>query len=428
MDKLLIRGGNRLQGELRASGAKNSALKMFAAALLADGPVTISNVPHLRDITTMIELLGSLGVEVVIDEKMNVEIHANTIKRFRAPYELVRTMRASFNVLGPMLAHYGQAEVSLPGGCAIGPRPVDQHLLGLKALGANIVMKEGYVHASVDGRLKGAHIIFDICTVGGTEHIMMTATLAEGQTILENCAREPEIVDLANCLNSMGADVQGAGTDTITINGVESLSGCHHRVIADRVETGTYLIAAAATGGKVKIRDANPEHLEVLISKLREAGAVISIGDDWIELDMDGRRPQAVSLVTAPYPAFPTDLQAQIIALNSVAKGTSTIKETIFENRFMHVHEMNRMGAKIRLEGNNTTAIVEGVEKLAGAPVMANDLRASVSLVIAGLIAEGETIVDRIYHIDRGYEQVEEKLKNLGADIKRLAASPDART
>ena len=428
MDKLLIRGGNRLQGELRASGAKNSALKMFAAALLADGPVTISNVPHLRDITTMIELLGSLGVEVVIDEKMNVEIHANTIKRFRAPYELVRTMRASFNVLGPMLAHYGQAEVSLPGGCAIGPRPVDQHLLGLKALGANIVMKEGYVHASVDGRLKGAHIIFDICTVGGTEHIMMTATLAEGQTILENCAREPEIVDLANCLNSMGADVQGAGTDTITINGVESLSGCHHRVIADRVETGTYLIAAAATGGKVKIRDANPEHLEVLISKLREAGAVISIGVDWIELDMDGRRPQAVSLVTAPYPAFPTDLQAQIIALNTVAKGTSTIKETIFENRFMHVHEMNRMGAKIRLEGNNTTAIVEGVEKLAGAPVMANDLRASVSLVIAGLVAEGETIVDRIYHIDRGYEQVEEKLRNLGADIKRFAASPDART
>ena len=428
MDKLLIRGGNRLQGELRASGAKNSALKMFAAALLADGPVTISNVPHLRDITTMIELLGSLGVEVVIDEKMNVEIHANTIKRFRAPYELVRTMSASFNVLGHMLAHYGQAEVSLPGGCAIGPRPVDQHLLGLKALGANIVMKEGYVHASVDGRLKGAHIIFDICTVGGTEHIMMTATLAEGQTILENCAREPEIVDLANCLNSMGADVQGAGTDTIKINGVESLSGCHHRVIADRVETGTYLIAAAATGGKVKIRDTNPEHLEVLISKLREAGAVISIGDDWIELNMDGRRPQAVSLVTAPYPAFPTDLQAQIIALNSVAKGTSTIKETIFENRFMHVHEMNRMGAKIRLEGNNTTAIVEGVEKLAGAPVMANDLRASVSLVIAGLVAEGETIVDRIYHIDRGYEQVEEKLKNLGADIKRLAASPDART
>jgi UDP-N-acetylglucosamine 1-carboxyvinyltransferase len=423
MDKLLIRGGNRLEGELRASGAKNSALKMFAAALLADGPVAISNVPHLRDITTMIELLGFLGVEVVINEKMDVEIHANTIKRFRAPYELVKTMRASFNVLGPMLAHYGQAEVSLPGGCAIGPRPVDQHLLGLEALGANIEMVEGYVNASVDGRLQGAHIIFDICTVGGTEHIMMTATLAEGQTVLENCAREPEIVDLADCLNAMGADVQGAGTDCITINGVESLSGCHHRVIADRVETGTYLIAAAATGGRVRIQNANPEHLEVLISKLREAGAKILIGDDWIELDMEGRRPKAVSIVTAPYPAFPTDLQAQIIALNCVAEGTSTIKETIFENRFMHVHEMNRMGAKIRLEGNNTTAIVEGVEKLTGAPVMANDLRASVSLVIAGLIAQGDTIVDRIYHIDRGYEQVEEKLQNLGADIKRLATS-----
>jgi UDP-N-acetylglucosamine 1-carboxyvinyltransferase len=423
MDRLLIRGGKKLSGELRASGAKNSALKIFAAALLSDGPVTISNVPHLRDITTMIELLGSLGVEVVIDEKMNVEIHANTIKRFTAPYDLVKTMRASFNVLGPMLAHYGQAEVSLPGGCAIGPRPVDQHLIGLRALGANIEMVEGYVKATVDGRLKGAHIIFDICTVGGTEHIMMTATLAEGQTVLENCAREPEIVDLADCLNAMGADVKGAGTDTIIINGVESLHGCHHRVIADRVETGTYLIAAAATGGKVKIRNANPEHLEVLLSKLREAGAILNVTKDSIELDMEGRRPTAVSLVTAPYPAFPTDLQAQIIALNSIAEGTSTVKETIFENRFMHVHEMNRMGAKIRLEGNNTTAIVEGVDHLTGAPVMANDLRASVSLVIAGLVADGETIVDRIYHIDRGYEQVEEKLQNLGADIRRVATN-----
>ena len=423
MDRLLIRGGKKLSGELRASGAKNSALKIFAAALLSDGPVTISNVPHLRDITTMIELLGSLGVEVVIDEKMNVEIHANTIKRFTAPYDLVKTMRASFNVLGPMLAHYGQAEVSLPGGCAIGPRPVDQHLIGLRALGANIEMVEGYVKATVDGRLKGAHIIFDICTVGGTEHIMMTATLAEGQTVLENCAREPEIVDLADCLNAMGADVKGAGTGTIIINGVESLHGCHHRVIADRVETGTYLIAAAATGGKVKIRNANPEHLEVLLSKLREAGAILNVTKDSIELDMEGRRPTAVSLVTAPYPAFPTDLQAQIIALNSIAEGTSTIKETIFENRFMHVHEMNRMGAKIRLEGNNTTAIVEGVDHLTGAPVMANDLRASVSLVIAGLVADGETIVDRIYHIDRGYEQVEEKLQNLGADIRRVATN-----
>ncbi len=422
MDRLLIRGGIKLDGELRASGAKNSALKMLAAALLADGPVTISNVPHLRDITTMIELLGSLGVGVVINEKMNVEIHANTIKSFTAPYDLVKTMRASFNVLGPMLAHYGQAEVSLPGGCAIGPRPVDQHLQGLKALGANIEMEEGYVKASVDGRLRGAHIIFDICTVGGTEHIMMTATLADGQTVLENCAREPEIVDLANCLNAMGADVQGAGTDTITINGAESLGGCEHRVIADRVETGTYLIAAAATGGRVKVRNANPEHLEVLIMKLREAGAQITVGEDWIELNMHDKRPKSVSLVTAPYPAFPTDLQAQIIALNCIAEGTGTIKETIFENRFMHVHEMNRMGAKIRLEGNNTVAIVEGVESLTGAPVMANDLRASVSLVIAGLVAEGNTIVDRIYHIDRGYEQVEEKLQNLGADIRRVTS------
>jgi len=423
MDRLLIEGGARLDGELRASGAKNSASVMFAAALLADDPVTITNVPHLRDITTMIELLGSLGVEVVIDEKMNVEIHANTIKRFTAPYDLVKTMRASFNVLGPMLAHYGQAEVSLPGGCAIGPRPVDQHLRGLEALGAKIEMEDGYVKAKVNKRLKGAHIYFDISTVGGTEHIMMAATLAEGETVLENCAREPEIVDLADCLNAMGAQVEGAGTDTITIQGVDRLGGCEHRVIADRVETGTYLIAAAATGGRVKVRDTNPAHLDVLLNKLKEAGADISLGDDWIELDMKGERPRAISLVTAPYPAFPTDLQAQIIALNCIAEGTGTIKETVFENRFMHVHEMNRMGANIRLEGNNTIAIVEGVDNLKGAPVMANDLRASVSLVIAGLVAQGTTVVDRIYHIDRGYEQVEEKLNNLGASIKRVASS-----
>jgi UDP-N-acetylglucosamine 1-carboxyvinyltransferase len=422
MDRLLIQGGAVLRGELRASGAKNSALKMFAAALLADEPVTISNVPHLRDITTMIELLVSLGVEVVIDEKMNIEIHANTIKSFKAPYELVKTMRASFNVLGPLLAHYGQAEVSLPGGCAIGPRPVDQHLRGLEALGAKIEMVDGYVNATTDGGLKGGHVYFDFSTVGGTEHIMMTACLADGVTVMENCAREPEIVDLADFLNKMGAKVEGAGTATITITGVPSMHGCSHRVIADRVETGTYLIAAAATGGKIKIRDANPEHLEVVISKLREAGAKIAIDGSTIELDMEGRRPKGVSLVTAPYPAFPTDLQAQIIALNSVAEGTSTIKETIFENRFMHVHEMNRMGAKIRLEGNNTTAIVDGVPHLTGAPVMANDLRASVSLVIAGLVAQGDTIVDRIYHIDRGYEQVEEKLQNLGANIRRVAS------
>jgi len=420
MDKLLISGGARLEGELRASGAKNSAVTILAASLLANEPVTISNVPHLRDITTMIELLVSMGVEVVVDEKMNIEIHANTIKSFVAPYDLVRTMRASFLVLGPLLAHYGEAEVSLPGGCAIGPRPVDLHLRGLEALGAIIEMKEGYVKAKVNGRLKGARFIFDVSTVGGTEHIMMAAALAEGTTVLENCAREPEIIDLADFLNAMGAKVSGQGTDTITIEGVESLGGCDHHVIADRVEAATYLIAAAATGGHVKMRDVIPEHLDVVTSKLRESGADVTIGEDWIDLDMRGRRPKAVSLVTAPYPGFPTDLQAQFLAMNTIAEGTATVKETIFENRFMHVHEMNRMGAQIRLEGNNTTAIVEGVGVLEAAPVMANDLRASVSLVIAALIADGDTVVNRIYHIDRGYEQVEEKLQNLGAKIKRI--------
>ncbi|MDP4598993.1 MAG: UDP-N-acetylglucosamine 1-carboxyvinyltransferase [Pseudomonadales bacterium] len=420
MDKLLIRGGAHLQGELRASGAKNSAVLMLASSLLADEPVTISNVPHLRDITTMIELLVSLGVEVVVDEKMNIEIHANTIKRFTAPYDLVRQMRASFLVLGPMLAHYGRAEVSLPGGCAIGPRPVDQHLRGLQALGATIEMEDGYVKASVDGRLQGARFMFDFSTVGGTEHILMAATLAEGTTILENCAREPEIIDLADFLNAMGARITGQGTETITIEGVKALHGCHHRVIADRVEAATYLIAAAATGGRIKMRDVVPAHMEVVLSKLREAGAELEVGSDWVLLDMKGRRPKAVSLVTAPYPAFPTDLQAQFLAMNCIADGTATVKETIFENRFMHVHEMNRMGANIRLEGNNTIAIVTGVDVLKAAPVMANDLRASVSLVIAGLIAEGNTVIDRIYHIDRGYEQVEEKLRGLGADIERI--------
>jgi len=420
LDKLLIHGGTRLDGELRASGAKNSALKMLTASLLANEPVTISNVPHLRDITTMIELLGSLGVEVVIDEKMSIEIHANTIKSFTAGYDLVKTMRASFLVLGPMLAHYGQAIVSLPGGCAIGPRPIDQHLRGLQALGARIEMDEGYVHASVDGPLKGTHFSFDFCTVGGTEHVMMAATLAEGQTVLENCAREPEIVDLANCLNAMGADISGVGTGTIVINGVESMHGCTHRVIADRVEAATYLIAAATTGGRVKVKEAQQEHLEVVLTKLEEAGAEITVDDEGIELDMKGKRPKAVSLVTAPYPAFPTDLQAQIMVMNSIAEGTATVKETIFENRFMHVHEINRMGANIRLEGNNTIALVEGVAELNAAPVMANDLRASVSLVIAGLVAKGDTIVDRIYHIDRGYEQVEEKFRILGAHIERI--------
>ena len=421
MERLLIDGGAVLSGELRASGAKNSALKMFAAALLADEPVIISNVPHLKDITTMIELLVSLGVEVVIDEKMNIEIHANTIKRFKAPYDLVKTMRASFNVLGPLLAHYGQAEVSLPGGCAIGSRPVDQHLLGLEALGAKIDMSDGYVRASAPNGLKGGRVIFDFKTVGGTEHLMMTACLADGSTRLENCAREPEIVDLANFLNKMGARVNGAGKDIIDIVGVKSMGGCTHTVIPDRVEAGTYLIAAAATGGNVKVKDVNPDHLEAVIAKLREAGASIAIKADSIQLDMHGKRPKAVSLTTAPYPDYPTDLQAQIMAMNCVAEGSGRITETVFENRFMHVHEMSRMGAKVKLESNNTSAITMGVPFLRGAPVMANDLRASVSLVIAGLVAEGQTVIDRIYHIDRGYEQVEEKLQRLGAQIRRLA-------
>ncbi|MBV1876870.1 MAG: UDP-N-acetylglucosamine 1-carboxyvinyltransferase [Pseudomonadales bacterium] len=420
MDKLYIKGGTRLEGEVRASGAKNSALKMLAASLLADGPVIIENVPHLRDITTMIEILGSLGVEVVIDEKMSIEIHANTIKSYTATYDLVKTMRASFLVLGPLLAHFGQAVVSLPGGCAIGPRPVDQHLRGLEALGAKIEMSEGYVRASVAGRLQATKFRFDFSTVGGTEHIMMAATLAEGQTVLENCAREPEITDLAECLNAMGADIVGQGTDTITINGVASLQGCKRRVIADRVEAATFLIAAAATGGRVKVKEACAEHLEIVLDKLTEAGAEITVTEDGIELDMKGRRPKAVSLVTAPYPAFPTDLQAQMMVMNSIAEGAANVKETIFENRFMHVHEINRMGANIRLEENNTLAIVEGVESLQAAPVMANDLRASISLVIAGMVAQGDTTVERIYHIDRGYEQVEEKLRSLGANIERI--------
>ncbi len=420
MDRLLIRGGKRLEGELRASGAKNSAVFMLCASLLADEPVTISNVPHLRDITTMIELLSTLGVDVIIDEKMSIEIDASTIQSLVAPYGLVRTMRASFSVLGPLLAKHGEAEVSLPGGCAIGARPVDQHLKGLEALGAEISMHDGYVRATSGGRLKGGKFVFDFVTVGGTEHIMMAATLADGVTVLENCAREPEIVDLADCLNKMGAKITGQGTDCIKIKGVERLGGCHHDVIPDRIEVATYLVAAAATGGKVMIRNANPAHLDAVLVKLEEAGADVTLGDDWISLDMHGERPSAVSLVTSPYPGFPTDVQAQLVALNSVAEGSALIKETIFENRFMHVQEMNRMGAHIQGAGSNTTVQVKGVPSLQGAQVMANDLRASVSLVIAGLVAAGETEVSRIYHIDRGYEQVEEKLQSLGAEIRRV--------
>ena len=417
MDKLLITGGAQLHGEVRISGAKNAALPILAATLLADGPVTLSNVPHLRDITTTMELLGRMGVQLTVDERMNIEVDSSTIHDFSAPYELVKTMRASILVLGPLLARYGQANVSLPGGCAIGARPVNLHIHGLEAMGAAIKVENGYIRATAK-RLKGAHLFLDIVTVTGTENLMMAATLAEGTTIIENDASEPEVVDLAHCLNQMGAKISGAGTDTLTIEGVERLSGTHYSVLPDRIETGTYLVAAAITGGRVRVKDTNPHLLEAVLLKLREAGADIEIGDNWIELDMHGRRPRAVDLRTAPHPAFPTDMQAQFTALNVVAEGTGMITETVFENRFMHVQELQRMGADIRLEGN--TAIIRGVEKLTAAPVMATDLRASAGLVLAGLVAQGDTLVDRIYHIDRGYECIEEKLTQLGARIRRV--------
>lgn len=420
MDRLIIQGGKPLHGDIRISGAKNSALPILAASLLTDESLVLGNLPHLHDITTMIELLGVMGVEAILDEKMNVEVIGGTIKQFSAPYELVKTMRASILVLGPMLTHHGQAEVSLPGGCAIGSRPVDLHIRGLEAMGANILVEDGYIKATVDGRLKGTHVFFDTVTVTGTENIMMAATLAEGETVLENAAREPEVVDLAECLIKMGARIEGAGTDTIVIQGVEKLNGCHYSVLPDRIETGTYLVAAAATGGRVRVKDTRPDIVEAIIMKLKEAGANIETGEDWIELDMEGCELQAVNVHTAPYPAFPTDMQAQFIALNAIANGTGTITESVFENRFMHVHEMTRMGANIALESN--TAIVTGVDKLKAAPVMATDLRASASLVIAGLVAEGDTKVDRIYHIDRGYECIEEKLQILGATIRRVPA------
>ena len=418
MDKLLIQGGVSLKGEIRIAGAKNSALPILAATLLTHDTVKVCNLPHLYDITTMIELMGCLGVEPIIDEKLNVEINSSSIKHFNAPYELVKTMRASILVLGPLLSRYGQAEVALPGGCAIGSRPVNLHISALQMMGADITVENGYIKASVKGRLKGAHIFMDLVTVTGTENVMMAATLAEGQTIIENAAREPEVVDLADCLVAMGADISGQGGDTIVINGVDELHGCTYTVMPDRIETGTYLIAAAATRGHIKVKDTRPDILESVLSKLEQAGAEIKIGENWIELDMHGQRPRAVSLRTAPYPAFPTDMQAQFTALNSVAIGSGTITETVFENRFMHVHEMNRMGASIRVEGN--TVIVDGVEALKGAPVMATDLRASASLIIAGLVSENETTVDRIYHIDRGYECIEEKLQHLGAKIRRI--------
>ncbi|MEX0963599.1 MAG: UDP-N-acetylglucosamine 1-carboxyvinyltransferase [Pseudohongiellaceae bacterium] len=418
MDKLLIKGGISLQGEIRIAGAKNSALPILASTLLTHETVQICNLPHLFDITTMIELLACMGVEPVIDEKLNVEVNSSSIKHFSAPYELVKTMRASILVLGPLLARYGKAEVALPGGCAIGSRPVNLHISALEAMGADIVVEDGYIKASVEGKLKGAHIFMDLVTVTGTENVMMAATLADGVTIIENAAREPEVVDLADCLVKMGAIISGQGTDTITITGVSELHGCSYSVMPDRIETGTYLIAAAATRGHIKVKDTRPDILESVLSKLEQAGADIKVGDNWIELNMHGKRPKSVSLRTAPYPAFPTDMQAQFTALNSIADGTGSITETVFENRFMHVHEMNRMGASIAVEGN--TVIVKGVNALKGAPVMATDLRASASLIIAGLVSENETIVDRIYHIDRGYECIEEKLQMLGAQIRRV--------
>ncbi len=417
MDKLVITGGRPLNGEVRISGAKNAALPIVAATLLAETPMTVTNVPHLQDITTSMELLSQMGVELTIGERMTIEVDASTISNPVAPYELVKTMRASILVLGPLLARCGKADVSLPGGCAIGSRPVNLHIDGLRAMGAEIEVKNGIVHAKAD-RLKGATIVFEIVTVTGTENLMMAATLAEGTTILENAAREPEVVDLANCLIAMGAKISGAGTTKIIIEGVEKLHGAEYAVQPDRIETGTFLVAAAITGGKVKARDTDPTLLDAVLQKLRDAGADITLGDDWIELDMHGKRAKAVDVHTAPYPAFPTDMQAQFMALNCVAEGAGVVRETIFENRFMHVQELQRMGASIAVEGN--TAMVRGIDKLTGAPVMATDLRASASLIIAALAAEGETHVDRIYHVDRGYQNIEEKLQGLGARIQRV--------
>ncbi|MES9929299.1 MAG: UDP-N-acetylglucosamine 1-carboxyvinyltransferase, partial [Candidatus Thiodiazotropha sp. 6PDIVS] len=401
MDKLIIRGGMPLSGEVRIAGAKNAALPILAATLLSESSMRVGNVPHLQDITTTMELLGGMGISLMVDEKMGIEVDANTIKEFNAPYELVKTMRASILVLGPMLARFGRADVSLPGGCAIGSRPVNLHIEGLRAMGATIDVENGYIRSRCK-RLHGARIVMDMVTVTGTENLMMAAALAKGTSLIENAAREPEVVDLAECLNMMGAKITGAGTPTITIEGVDSLQGTEYNVLPDRIETGTFLVAAAISRGQIKIRDTRPELVDSVLQKLREAGALIETGKDWISLDMQGNRPKAVDVYTAPYPAFPTDMQAQFTALNSVAEGVGIVTETIFENRFMHVHELQRMGAQIKLEGN--TAICTGSEKLTGAPVMATDLRASASLVLAGLVADGETLVDRIYHIDRGYQ------------------------
>ncbi len=417
MDKLQITGGTALDGEVRISGAKNAALPILAASLLADEPVTIGNVPHLRDVTTMISLLGGMGAGVTVGDRMRVEVDASTVRQLVAPYDLVKTMRASILVLGPLVARFGAADVSLPGGCAIGARPVNLHVEGLEALGAEMAIEGGYIRARA-GKLRGARIVLDTVTVTGTENLMMAATLAEGQTVIENAAREPEVVDLAQCLAAMGARISGAGTDTLVIDGVPRLHGCSYDVVPDRIEAGTYLVAGAITGGRVRVREVRPDHLDAVVAKLREAGASVTAGPDWLEVDMRGRRLSAVDLRTAPYPAFPTDMQAQFAALDAVAEGVATVVETVFENRYMHMLELRRLGADIRIEGN--TAVIHGVERLSGAPVMATDLRASAGLVLAGLIAEGVTDVQRIYHIDRGYECIEEKLGQLGAQIKRV--------
>ncbi|WPL15409.1 UDP-N-acetylglucosamine 1-carboxyvinyltransferase [Thiorhodovibrio winogradskyi] len=422
MDKLLITGGPVLEGEVRIAGAKNAALPILAATLLAETPCELSNVPHLRDITTTMELLGRMGVRLTVDDRMRIHADASEVNVFAAPYDLVKTMRASILVLGPLLARFGEAEVSLPGGCAIGSRPVNLHIDGLRAMGAEIEVRNGYVRARAR-RLRGAHFIMDQVTVTGTENLMMAAALAKGRTVLENAAREPEVLDLACFLNRMGARISGAGTSTLVIEGVGHLSGTHYSVLPDRIETGTYLVAGAITGGHVRVRATRADLLDAVLAKLREAGAHLEIGEDWIELDMRGRKLRAVDVYTAPYPAFPTDMQAQFCALNSIAEGTGTLTETVFENRFMHVLEMQRMGADIRLEGN--LAICRGVARLTAAPVMATDLRASASLVLAALVAEGDTLIDRIYHIDRGYDNIEEKLSSLGAVVRRVSAKPE---
>ena len=419
MEKFAIEGGAVLNGTIRISGAKNAALPILMSTLLADGVNTISNVPHLNDVTTTVSLLGSLGAVLTITEKMDVILDTRHVNSYEAPYDLVKTMRASILVMGSLLGRFGKADVSLPGGCAIGSRPVDLHLKGMEALGAEISLHEGYIQARAPKGLKGARIFIDTVSVGATENILMAASMAKGESLIENAAREPEVQDLANCLISMGAKIEGAGTDIIKVQGVDRLDGAVYRVQPDRIETGTYLVAAAITGGKVMLKDTDPSLLDAVLVKLEEAGAHINTGDDWIELDMRGQRPKAVNLITAPYPGFPTDMQAQFTALNAVAEGTGVIKETIFENRFMHVNEMLRMGANIQIDGN--TAIVTGVDELHSAQVMATDLRASASLVLAGLVAEGRTIVDRIYHIDRGYDCIEEKLHNLGAEVSRVS-------